>query len=103
MRSLLCGVVSCPVGVGRSSQFGLCPRTEAVWGSIPSRQGQCMTTAASGDTPTRDAPWRTWHGYAPLDAPASARAAAAAGDVFEGLRRWRLWSYLAAESVKNQY
>lgn len=62
-----------------------------------------MTTAAGGEAPTRDASWRTWHGYAPLDAPASARAAAAAGDVVEGVRRWRLWSYLAAESVKNQY
>lgn len=47
--------------------------------------------------------WRTWHGYAPLDAPLTRQAAAAAGDLVEGLRRWRLWSYLAVETVKNQY
>lgn len=47
--------------------------------------------------------WRTWHGYAPLDAGLSRRTAAAAGDVVEGLRRWGLWSYLAVDAVKNQY
>jgi lipopolysaccharide transport system permease protein len=31
------------------------------------------------------------------------RVRAAAGDVAEGLRRWRSWWYLAVESVKNQY
>jgi ABC-type polysaccharide/polyol phosphate export permease len=61
-----------------------------------------MTTAAGGATPTR-ASWRTWHGYAPLDAALPVQSAAAAGDLVEGLRRWRLWSYLATETVKNQY
>ena len=32
-----------------------------------------------------------------------AQARAAAGDVAEGIRRWRSWTYLAVESVKNQY
>lgn len=45
----------------------------------------------------------TWHGYAPLDASMSAQTRAAAGDVAEGIRRWRSWTYLAVESVKNQY
>ena len=44
-----------------------------------------------------------WHGYAPLDASFGAQARAAAGDVAEGVRRWRSWTYLAIESVKNQY
>jgi ABC-2 type transport system permease protein len=33
----------------------------------------------------------------------SVRSAAALGDLTEGLRRWRSWSYLAVESLKNQY
>jgi ABC-2 type transport system permease protein len=33
----------------------------------------------------------------------SLRATAAAGDIAEGLRRWRSWTYLAVEAVKNQY
>ena len=45
----------------------------------------------------------TWQGYAPLDAGVAARSASAMGDVAEGLRRWRSWSYLGIESVKNQY
>ena len=44
-----------------------------------------------------------WHGYAPLDASLGAQTRAAAGDIAEGLRRWRSWTYLAVESVKNQY
>lgn len=44
-----------------------------------------------------------WHGYAPLDASMGAQTRAAAGDVAEGIRRWRSWTYLAVESVKNQY
>lgn len=44
-----------------------------------------------------------WHGYAPLDASMGARTRAAVGDVAEGIRRWRSWTYLAVESVKNQY
>ena len=44
-----------------------------------------------------------WHGYAPLDASLGAQMRAAAGDVAEGIRRWRSWTYLAVESVKNQY
>jgi ABC-type polysaccharide/polyol phosphate export permease len=59
-----------------------------------------MTVHADGVAPPS---WRTWHGYAPLDAPLRRQAAAAAGDVAEALRRWRLWCYLATESVKNQY
>lgn len=45
----------------------------------------------------------TWHGYAPLDASLGAQTRAAAGDVAEGIRRWRSWTYLAVEQVKNQY
>lgn len=44
-----------------------------------------------------------WHGYAPLDASMGAQMRAASGDVAEGIRRWRSWTYLAVESVKNQY
>lgn len=44
-----------------------------------------------------------WHGYAPLDASFGAQVRAAAGDVTAGIRRWRSWTYLAVESVKNQY
>ncbi|MDI6910884.1 ABC transporter permease [Nocardioides sp.] len=51
--------------------------------------------------------WRSptlnWHGYAPLDASIGAQFNAAAGDVAEGIRRWRSWTYLAIEQVKNQY
>jgi ABC-2 type transport system permease protein len=43
------------------------------------------------------------YGYAPLDAKVRVRVAAAAGDAAEGVRRWRSWTYLAVESVKNQY
>lgn len=45
----------------------------------------------------------TWHGYAPLDASLTAQMRAATGDVAEGVRRWRSWTYLAIESIKNQY
>lgn len=44
-----------------------------------------------------------WTGYAPLDASGGVRARAALQDLAEGLRRWRSWTYLAVESVKNQY
>ena len=44
-----------------------------------------------------------WQGYAPLDAGMVARTRAATGDIAEGIRRWRSWTYLAVESVKNQY
>lgn len=44
-----------------------------------------------------------WAGYAPLDASKSAELRAAVLDLAEGLRRWRTWTYLAVESVKNQY
>lgn len=47
--------------------------------------------------------WREWHGYAPLDAGPRAQLVAALGDVSEGLRRWRLWTFLAADAVRNQY
>ncbi|CAI9403304.1 ABC transporter permease [Nocardioides sp. T2.26MG-1] len=44
-----------------------------------------------------------WQGYAPLDASLGYRFSAAAGDVAEGVRRWKSWTYLAVEQVKNQY
>ena len=44
-----------------------------------------------------------WTGYAALDAGGGERFAAAIRDLAEGLRRWRAWSYLAMETVKNQY
>jgi ABC-type polysaccharide/polyol phosphate export permease len=53
--------------------------------------------------PVRASTNLTWHGYAPLDASVGARTRAAAGDVAEGIRRWRSWTYLAIEQVKNQY
>lgn len=55
----------------------------------------------SGPRPSREA--FGWHGYAPLDASMGARTRAAVGDVAEGIRRWRSWTYLAVEIVKNQY
>jgi ABC-type polysaccharide/polyol phosphate export permease len=45
----------------------------------------------------------SWTGYAPLDAGPRAQLAAAVADIGEGLRRWRNWSYLAVENVKNRY
>jgi ABC-type polysaccharide/polyol phosphate export permease len=42
-------------------------------------------------------------GYAALDASLGVRVTAAVGDIAEGLRRWRSWTYLAVENVKNQY
>jgi ABC-type polysaccharide/polyol phosphate export permease len=45
----------------------------------------------------------SWTGYAPLDAGPRAQFAAATADIREGLRRWRNWSYLALENVKNRY
>jgi ABC-type polysaccharide/polyol phosphate export permease len=44
-----------------------------------------------------------WAAYAPLDAGGGARWQAATADIGEGLRRWRGWSYLAVEAIKNQY
>jgi ABC-type polysaccharide/polyol phosphate export permease len=44
-----------------------------------------------------------WAAYAPLDAPTRLQLYAAALDLAEGLRRWRGWSYLAVEHIKNQY
>ena len=44
-----------------------------------------------------------WTAYAPLDAGTKVKFEAAANDVGEGLRRWRNWSYLAAEKVRNHY
>lgn len=57
------------------------------------------TTSRRASAPTTF----VWQGYAPLDAGMGARISAAAGDVAEGLRRRRSWTYLAVESVKNQY
>jgi ABC-type polysaccharide/polyol phosphate export permease len=45
----------------------------------------------------------SWKGYAPLDAGPRAQLEAAINDIREGLRRWRNWSYLAVENVKNRY
>jgi len=45
----------------------------------------------------------SWTGYAPLDAGPRAQLEAAVNDIREGLRRWRNWSYLAVENVKNRY
>lgn len=53
--------------------------------------------------PARASTTLAWHGYAPLDASMGARISAAAGDVAEGIRRRRSWTYLAVEQVKNQY
>ena len=44
-----------------------------------------------------------WTAYAPLDAGPTVKLEAAVNDVREGFRRWRNWSYLAAESVRNHY
>jgi ABC-type polysaccharide/polyol phosphate export permease len=45
----------------------------------------------------------SWTGYAPLDADLGAQFQAAVNDMREGLRRWRSWSYLSVENVKNRY
>ena len=45
----------------------------------------------------------SWTGYAPLDASLDAQFQAAVNDIREGLRRWRSWSYLSVENVKNRY
>jgi ABC-2 type transport system permease protein/lipopolysaccharide transport system permease protein len=45
----------------------------------------------------------SWTGYAPLDADVGAQFQAATSDIREGLRRWRNWTYLAVENVKNRY
>jgi homopolymeric O-antigen transport system permease protein len=45
----------------------------------------------------------SWTGYAPLDAGIGAQFQAAVSDIREGLRRWRSWSYLSVENVKNRY
>jgi ABC-2 type transport system permease protein len=45
----------------------------------------------------------SWLGYAALDAGWGSNFMAATSDLAEAARRWRGWSYLAVESVKNQY
>ena len=45
----------------------------------------------------------SWTGYAPIDAGLSEQFRAALDDLREGLRRWRSWSYLAVEEMKNRY
>lgn len=52
-------------------------------------------------TPHR--PFTSWTGYAPLDASSGVQFQAAVNDLSEGLRRWRSWTYLAMETVKNRY
>lgn len=54
-------------------------------------------TGASGTPPV------TWAGYAPLEATTGQRLQAAGSDLSAGLRMWRTWTYLAFETVKNQY
>lgn len=56
-----------------------------------------MTAPVSAPT------WREWGIYAPLDATYRVRFQAAVADVVEGLRRWRLWSYLALDDIRNSY
>lgn len=46
---------------------------------------------------------QSWTPYAPLDAGPKAKFEAAIGDLREGLRLWRNWSYLAAENMRNNY
>ncbi len=48
-------------------------------------------------------PRSRWTGYAPLDAGPRAQFEAAVADMQEGLRRWRNWTYLSVENVKNRY
>ncbi len=50
-----------------------------------------------------ESPRSGWTGYAPLDASSRVQLEAALADIWEGLRRWRNWSYLAVENVKNRY
>lgn len=45
----------------------------------------------------------SWTGYAPLDADVGAQFQAATSDIREGLRRWRSWTYLSVENMKNRY
>ncbi len=45
----------------------------------------------------------SWTGYAPLDAGVGAQFQAATSDIREGLRRWRSWTFLSVENVKNRY
>jgi ABC-type polysaccharide/polyol phosphate export permease len=45
----------------------------------------------------------SWTGYAPLDAGVRVQFQAATSDIREGLRRWRSWTYLSVENVKNRY
>jgi ABC-type polysaccharide/polyol phosphate export permease len=57
----------------------------------------------AAEIPGRAVSGQDWTGYAPLDAGFGTRLLAALRDIAEGLRRWRAWSYLAVESIKNQY
>jgi lipopolysaccharide transport system permease protein len=52
---------------------------------------------------TVDTTRSSWTGYAPLDAGLQTQFAVAVADLREGLRRWRSWTYLAVENVKNRY
>jgi lipopolysaccharide transport system permease protein len=45
----------------------------------------------------------TWAGYAPLESTYRVRLHAALSDLRAGVRMRRTWTYLAVESVKNQY
>ena len=56
--------------------------------------------ASTSDTPVGSAGWTA---YAPLDAGLGIRFGAALRDLAAGLQRWRTWTYLGIEAVKNQY
>src|SRR4029077_6200806 len=60
----------------------------------------CPGTAGTAMTSMSTA---SWTGYAPLDADVGAQFQAATSDLREGLRRWRSWTYLSVENVKNRY
>jgi ABC-type polysaccharide/polyol phosphate export permease len=76
------------------------------WASDETRPGAARVprsgTEAAGTLMTVMSP-SSWTGYAPLDAGVGAQFQAAVNDMREGLRRWRSWSYLSAENVKNRY
>jgi ABC-type polysaccharide/polyol phosphate export permease len=76
------------------------------WASDETRPGApCVPRSGSegADTLMTVISPNSWTGYAPLDAGVGAQFQAAMSDLREGLRRWRSWSYLSVENVKNRY